>query len=46
MKDEWKMMNDEGWKMKDDGWWFQAVDTDEQTDIGEYRVAFATENYE
>ena len=42
MKDESRMMK------KDEGWWFLAVDgfwfmTDEQTDICECRVAFATE---
>ena len=54
MKDEGWRMKDEGWKMKDEGWWFQAVEgfcfttdelTDEQTDICDCRVAFATENY-
>ena len=39
IKGEWRMirMNDEGWKIKDD-WWMNK-----QTDIGECRVAFATE---
>ena len=39
IKEEWRMM-------KDDGWWFQAVEgfwlqTDRITDIGECRVAFS-----
>ena len=47
------MKNVEGWRMKDEGWWFQAVEgfcrqtnerTNEQTDICDCRVAFATEN--
>ena len=50
----WRMLkDDEGWMKNDEGWWFQAVEgfcrqtdwlTDEWTDIGECRVAFATEN--
>ena len=44
----------EGWMKNDEGWWFQSVEgfcclTDrlmnEQTDIGECRVAFATEKF-
>ena len=44
--------NDAWWMMNAEGWWFQAVEgfcfltdrlTDEQTDICECRVAFATE---
>ena len=51
MNEGW-MKNDERWRLNDEGWWFQAVEgfcfltdrlTDEQTDICECRVAFATE---
>ena len=51
-KDEWRM--NEEWMKNDEGWWFQAVEgfcfltdrlTNKQTDIGECRVAFATEKF-
>ena len=47
MNEVW-MKNDEGGRMNDEGWWYQAVEgfcwqTDEQTDICDCRVAFATE---
>ena len=53
IKDEWTMMKDEWTMMNDERWWFQAVEgfcfktdewMDEQTDICNCRVAFATEN--
>ena len=48
MMDEWRMMKDEGWKMNDDDFklfrGFEDGQTDERTDIGDCRVAFATEN--
>ena len=47
MNEEW-MKNDEGWMLKDDDFkllrGFADWLTDEQTDICECRVAFATEN--
>ena len=47
MKDKWEMMKDEGWMMKDEGLkllrGFASRLTDERTDIGECRVAFAPE---
>ena len=47
MKDEWRMMKDEGWVMRDDYFkllrGFASWQTDRQTDIGECRVAFETE---
>ena len=47
MKDEWRMMKDERWMMKDDDFklfrGFEDGQTDERTDIGDCRVAFATE---
>ena len=49
MKDEWRMMKDERWMMKDDDFklfrGFEDRQTDERTDIGDCRVAFATENF-
>ena len=49
MKDEWRTMNFEGWMMKDDDFkllrGFCDWQTDEQTDICECRVAFATEKF-
>ena len=46
--DEGWMKKNEEWMMSDEWWWFQAVEgfcflTDRLTDIGECRVAFATE---
>ena len=47
MKDEWRMMKDEGWMMEDDDLkllrGFADGRMDEQTDICDCRVAFATE---
>ena len=49
MKDEWRMMKDEEWMMKDEDFkllrGFEDRQTDEQKDICECRVAFATENF-
>ena len=47
MKDEWRMMNDE-WRMMMISSCWGVLQTDEwmngRTDIGDCRVAFATEN--
>ena len=48
MNEKWWRTNEEWWRMNDARWWFQAVEgfcrqTDKQTDIGDCRVAFATE---
>ena len=45
MKDEGWKMKDECWKMKDSGWRGFWGQTNRQTDICDFRVAFATENY-
>ena len=48
MKDEWRMIKDEGWMMQYDDFkllrGFDLWQTDERTDICDCRVAFATEN--
>ena len=51
MNEEWGMMKDEGWMMNDEGFkmlrgfasWQTDRQTDGRTDIGDCRVAFATE---
>ena len=48
MKDEWRMIKDEGWMMRDDDFellrGFEDEQTDRQTDISECRFAFVTES--
>ena len=36
-------MKDEGWRMKDEGWRMKWGFANGQTDIGDFRVAFAIE---